>query len=86
MFSQNLQKGSSNEDVRRLQQLLNKDESTRIATEGPGSPGNETTSFGSLCEKAVGTFQVKYHIASPGSPGYGTVGPATRAKLNEFAK
>ena len=44
---------------------------------------NETTTFGSLTEKAVQKFQVKYNLAKEGDSGYGTVGPKTRAMLQE---
>jgi len=83
VFTINLNKGDSNGDVLRLQVLLNKDADTKIASEGPGSPGNETNSFGSLTEQAVGKFQTKYNIAKPGDSGFGTVGPKTRAMLRE---
>ncbi len=85
-FTKVLSKGASGDDVRRLQVILNSDNDTRIASQGIGSPGNETTTYGSLTSEAVGKFQVKYGIASPGDPGYGTVGPKTRLKLNEFVK
>lgn len=85
-FGKAMGKGASGDDVKRLQVILNSDPATRIASEGVGSPGNETTLFGSLTEQAVQKFQVKYGIASPGDPGYGFVGPKTRAKLNELAK
>ena len=84
VFTINLRKGSSNSDVARLQKLLNMNVDTQIASEGPGSPGNETEIFGSLTEMAVGKFQVKYNVAKPSDPGYGTVGPMTRAKLLEI--
>src|SRR3989344_4176739 len=85
-FSRALGKGASGEDVRRLQKVLNSDAETRVASEGVGSVGNETTLFGALTEQAASKFQVKYGIASPGDPGYGFVGPKTRAKLNELSK
>ena len=43
--------------------------------------------FGSLTQKAIQRFQVKYGIVNSGTPsttGYGRVGPKTRAKLNEI--
>ena len=40
--------------------------------------------FGPATLAAVKKFQVKYGIASSGNPGYGLVGPKTRAKLNEL--
>lgn len=40
--------------------------------------------FGSITRDAVGKFQEKYGLTSPGGGGYGRVGPLTRAKLNEL--
>lgn len=71
-------------DVKVLQQLLNKDPQTRIAISGPGSPGQESSSFGGLTEKAVQRLQEKYGIATAGQSGYGIVGPRTRSKLEEL--
>jgi len=83
VFTSGLAVGDDNADVMRLQQLLNSNSETRVAASGVGSAGNETTYFGSLTEQAVQKFQVKYGVAGPGEPGYGYVGPATRAKLLE---
>lgn len=84
VFTSSLSRGVSNPDAKRLQQLLNSDPDTRIADSGVGSPGNETEYFGSLTEKAVQKFQKKYGVAAEGDPGYGFVGPKTRAKLQEL--
>lgn len=84
-FSTGMGKGDSGSMVKQLQQFLNSDPDTRIAESGIGSPGNETTLFGALTEKAVQKFQVKYGIAGPGDAGYGYIGPKTRAKLNDFS-
>ncbi len=46
--------------------------------------GLVTGYFGPLTEKAIEKFQEKYNIADSGDPGYGFVGPKTRAKINEF--
>lgn len=84
-FSRTLRIGSTGEDVRILQQLLN-NHGILVASSGVGSPGNETNYFGSLTEKAVQKFQTQYGIVSSGLPattGYGLVGPRTLAKLNE---
>ena len=76
--------GSKGADVKVLQQILNSDPDTMIATKGAGSPGNETTLAGSLTVKAIQKFQTKYGIIKRGQDGYGTLGPKTRAKLNEL--
>lgn len=79
-----LAKGKTHDDVKSLQLVLNSDSETQIASSGTGSPGHETDYFGAMTEKAVQKFQVKYELAAPGDPGYGTVGPKTRAKINEL--
>ena len=81
-LTRGLDLGSTGEDVRTLQKILNSDPATRVASSGVGSPGRETTYFGPATQSAVKKFQVKYAIASQGNAGYGYVGPATRAKLN----
>ena len=86
VFAKALKTGSTNTDVKKLQLILNSDSDTQIASSGVGSPGQETNYYGSLTRKAVEKFQVKYGIAKSGDEGYGTVGPKTRAKLNELAK
>lgn len=85
-FSKPLSVGVDNSDVKKLQQVLNTDADTRIAASGAGSPGRETTYFGSATLNAVKKFQVKHGLAGPGDPGYGSVGPKTRAKLSEISK
>jgi len=85
-FSRTLRLGSTGDDVKLLQQLLNS-HGILVAAAGVGSPGNETNYFGSLTEKAVQKFQAQYGVVSSGSPettGYGLVGPMTRAKLQEI--
>ncbi|MDO8555509.1 MAG: peptidoglycan-binding protein [bacterium] len=72
-------------DVKLLQQVLNSDSDTRVAKSGAGSPGSETNYFGTQTGNAVKKFQEKYKIAKKGVPGYGLVGPKTRAKLEELA-
>jgi len=84
-FVMNLSRGSSGPQVLALQKVLNQDPVTRVASAGPGSPGNETNYFGSLTVAAVIRFQEKYAgdvLAPVGlSKGSGYVGPSTRAKL-----
>ena len=82
-FTRSLSLGTYGEDVRELQQLMNQDPETQIATSGEGSPGNETTYYGLLTEEAVKKFQDKHNIVTPESSGYGWFGPLTAAKLIE---
>ncbi len=78
--------GSIGDDVRQLQVILNRDPRTRVAVAGPGSPGQETTVYGGLTRAAVIRFQEQYGIVTgPATPGYGEVGPLTRAKIAELA-
>jgi hypothetical protein len=83
-FTRGLDRGAVHEQVRNLQRVLNADPDTRVASAGVGSPGQETSYFGSLTVAAVKKFQQKYNIAGPGDPGYGYVGPKTRAQLNSL--
>lgn len=83
-FTIGLGSGTTHPDIERLQKLLNTDPDTRIAEIGVGSPGNETNFFGSLTKRAVQKFQEKYGIAKEGEPGFGYVGPKTRAKLQNI--
>lgn len=78
-LSRNLVKGSTGSDVKCVQALLNTDAATMIASSGAGSPGNETTYYGSLTVIAVKKFQAKY-----GTGSLGTVGANTRAKMNSM--
>lgn len=77
IFSTFLKRGSQGNSVSVLQQFLKKD--ITIYPEGL-----LTGFFGPATERAVKRFQEKYDIARPGIAGYGTVGPKTRAKLNEL--
>ncbi len=86
MFINNLSRGTTHDDVLRLQKFLNADTATRIATFGPGSPGRETRFFGSLTEAAVRRFQKKYEAEiftlGTGSVVTGVFDARTRAKAN----
>lgn len=88
-ISRNLRLGNRGADIRELQQILNRDPSTRVAETGPGSPGNETEYFGPLTDNAVRRLQQKYasEILAPIglTEPTGFVGNQTRqflAKLN----
>lgn len=85
-FSRSLSIGSTGEDVRALQVLLNKDIVTQVNFTGIGSPGLETDYFGELTKQAVIKFQNKYAnaILYPVglSQGTGYVGPSTINFLN----
>ena len=83
-ISRPLSKGTTNAEVKVLQQVLNSDPDTQVSSSGAGSPGNETLFLGPATTRAVQKFQVKYGLAKPGDDGYGNVGPKTRAKINEL--
>lgn len=88
MISRNLKLGDRGEDVRELQQLLNRDGETLVANIGPGSRGHETAYFGKFTEEAVRKFQKKHAtdvlyplgLSSP----TGFVGFQTRLNLLRF--
>jgi peptidoglycan hydrolase-like protein with peptidoglycan-binding domain len=88
-FSRNLKIGDTGADVLKLQQILNTDSETRVAEFGPGSPGFETSNFGSLTYAAVRRFQEKYagEILRPVglSRGTGFVGKQTIFKLQALS-
>ena len=89
VFTVNLTLGSRGAQVTALQQALNRDPDTRVAANGPGSPGNETDYFGPLTKAAVIKFQEKYasEVLVPVGllQGSGYVGPYTRTKLDALA-
>jgi|GEM_PF-2042617 len=79
-------RGTTSGDMRTVQQILNRDPATRITSMGDGAPGFETGYFGALTEDAIKRFQIKYGIVSggtPGTTGFGALGPRTLAKLIE---
>lgn len=88
VFDRNLQLGSIGGDVALLQYVLNRDPSTQVTAFGPGSPGQETTTFGQLTKQAVIRLQEKYRgeVLTPFglSVGTGFVGPATRRLLERL--
>ena len=85
-LTRTLKQGDTGEDVKKLQQLLNKDVRTRVSLSGAGSLGFETNYFGSKTRQAVVIFQELYPVAvlKPVGliKGSGIVGPLTIAHLN----
>ncbi len=78
LFSRNLASGMRGDDVRQLQQTLNR-LGFIVALSGPGSEGQETTLFGGGTRAAVIAFQRARLI----NPAVGYVGVKTRAALNQ---
>lgn len=77
-FTSDLKMGSKGTEVMNLQKKLNEDSRTQVASTGAGSPGNESSYFGSLTKAAV----IKYQIIK-GVTASGMVDSATRAELNK---
>ena len=80
-FTRNLTVGSTGEDVRALQQILNAEGFT-IAKTGPGSPGNESTYFGVMTKLALLKYQNFYRQELGITAGTGYFGPATMKFVN----
>lgn len=78
-FTTDLYLGVYHEEVRALQRYLNA-HGFQIASEGPGSPGRETTFFGPLTQSALAEFQEAYAIF----PAAGYFGPITREFLRSL--
>ena len=74
-FTLQMQRSSTNTQVSALQTFLSLD--STIYPEGL-----VTGFFGAATQRAVQRFQIRYAIVAAGAPGYGTVGPKTRAKMN----
>lgn len=74
VFTRDLEVGGTGDDVLALQQFLNAN-GFLVSESGPGSPGNETTTFGGLTRAALAAFQAANGI----SPAVGYFGPKTRA-------
>ena len=70
-----LRRGDRHEDIRRIQQELNKRGHT-VAQTGPGSPGRETDYFGPATENALRAFQISQSL-----PATGVFDPVTRQAL-----
>jgi len=85
-FTRNHSQGDSGGEVMAIQKFLNSIDGTQLASTGAGSPGNETSYFGSITKAAVVQFQNKYAadvLAPVGlSAGTGYWGPSSRAKAN----
>lgn len=85
-FTKTLSKGDVSTDVLELQKYLNSNSSTQVSTEGPGSPGNESSYFGEKTKQAVIKLQnlyasvILYPIGLVTGSGY--VGPGTLNFLN----
>lgn len=77
VFKSNLTTGSLGSEVKMLQEFLNAHGYT-IASSGPGSSGNETSTFGGLTRAAL----VKYQKAKGIMPAVGYFGEKTRASIN----
>ena len=78
-FNRSLTVGSDGDDVKSLQSFLNA-RGFIVASEGPGSLGNETSRFGSLTKAALAKFQAANDI----SPSSGYFGPITRKHLQSI--
>ena len=76
-FTRNLTTGSTGSDVKCLQTILNQSATTKVATTGAGSPGNETSYFGPRTLVSVKIYQQE-HGWTPANQ----VGPMTRQALN----
>ena len=79
-FTRSLFNGISGEDVKCLQRYLNSSGFT-LALTGPGSPGSETSYFGSITEAGV----IRWQAANNVSPAIGYFGPISRTKYIELA-
>ncbi len=77
-FTRDLTIGSKGDDVKALQQFLN-GQGFKVTSSGVGSPGNESTYFGSLTKAAL----AKYQAANGISPASGYFGSITRARVGK---
>ncbi len=78
-FTRALTVGSTGDDVKCLQQYLN-GAGHQVAASGAGSPGSESTYFGSLTRAAVS----KWQAANSVSPTAGYFGSLSQAKYNSL--
>lgn len=77
-FTLDLKQGDKGVEVKELQKVLNSDSRTQVALTGAGSPGMETSTFGSLTKKALINYQIIKGITATGM-----VDAATRVELNK---
>jgi hypothetical protein len=85
-FDRTLKPGDKGQDVSTLQTVLNA-AGKIVAPEGPGSPGNETDTYGNMTASAIQSLQCDNGIVCSGTPettGYGATGPRTRTLLNSL--
>jgi len=78
-FTRDLQFGSTGNDVLILQRIFNSFPFSVVATQGPGSSGNEGTFFGALTKAALVNFQIGVGLQATG-----IVDANTRAKINSM--
>ncbi|TSC83081.1 MAG: DNA topoisomerase IV subunit A [Parcubacteria group bacterium Gr01-1014_19] len=79
-FTRDLTLGVKGDDVMCLQKYLNST-GQKVSTSGPGSPGSETSYFGSLTASAVAKWQAANGVA----PAAGYFGKISRAKYSALA-
>jgi hypothetical protein len=78
VFKNNLHFGMEHKDVKELQKFLNA-HGYAVAKSGAGSPGHETTYFGSATKAAL----IKFQKANKIYPSTGLFGPLTRKAFNK---
>ena len=90
VLARNLRLGMSGQDVKVLQQILNKNVLTQVSVSGVGAPGSESSYFGEKTKSAVVRFQMLYknEVLLPVglSNGTGFVGTFSLLKLTSVCK
>ncbi len=76
VFREPLSISDQGDKVKKLQEVL--------VAQGLLEERYVTGKYGPLTEEAVKKLQTRYNISNPSSPSYGSVGPGTRALLNEL--
>ena len=79
-LQRDLSVGMTGEDVRQLQRFLNQDSRTRVSISGPGSPGNETTTYGERTQQAVMQYKRIHNLQSEFVP-LGRLDARTRSHM-----